>query len=75
MPLFLLAIIISGTTLWLGLYLVNRDLHNPGLRYAGLGLLACAFAWAGLALSGVASTTAIAVTIVAEDIEQTLTTQ
>ncbi len=62
--LFPLAVLIFGTTLWLGLYLVNRDLLSPRLRYAGLGLVACATGWAGVALSDIAPTTSFIATMV-----------
>jgi hypothetical protein len=45
----LLEIIIFGAVWWLGLYLVQRDLRNPILRWAGAGLATYAL---GLALSG-----------------------
>jgi 4-amino-4-deoxy-L-arabinose transferase-like glycosyltransferase len=45
----LLEIIIFGAVWWLGLYLVQRDVRNPILRWAGLGLATYAL---GLALSG-----------------------
>src|SRR5713101_5016468 len=34
-----------GITLWLGLYLINRDFSNPRLSLAGLGLLSYALGW------------------------------
>ena len=36
---------------WLGLYLLGRDLSNPQLRYAGLGLVSYALALAADMLS------------------------
>lgn len=38
----LLPIITFSFALWLGLYLISRDLSKPGLRFAGLGLIAYA---------------------------------
>jgi hypothetical protein len=64
MALFPVATLIFGTTLWLGLYLVNRDLHCPGLCSAGIGLFACALAWAGLALGDAAPTATFAAIVV-----------
>lgn len=42
----LLTIFIYSFTLWFGLYLIARDLHKSGLRYAGLGLVSYAIALA-----------------------------
>ncbi len=39
----ILEVITFSLALWLGLYLMSRDLTNPQLRYAGLGLLFYAF--------------------------------
>src|SRR5215472_7794270 len=64
MTMFLLAILIFGTSLWLGLYLLNRDMLSLRLRYGGLGLVVCAVGWASIALSDVASTTTFAATVV-----------
>src|SRR5690242_19335229 len=44
-------IFIFGIACWLGLYLINRDLHSPRLRYAGLGLVTYALAWGCTLLS------------------------
>jgi len=50
-----LALLIAfGLAWWLGLYLLGRDLHNPQLRFAGLGLVAYALALAALLLAEVA---------------------
>src|SRR5438067_137901 len=49
---------IFGVAFWLGLYLINRDLHSPRLRYGGLGLLAYALAWGCTILSSYAPTPA-----------------
>ncbi len=35
----LLQLLVYSFTLWFGLYLLARDWHKPGLRYAGLGLV------------------------------------
>jgi hypothetical protein len=50
--LFALEVLAFGFVWWLGLYLISRDLRNPQLRYAGLGLAAYAL---GLALDSLAS--------------------
>jgi hypothetical protein len=44
----LLQLLIFSFTLWLGLYLLARDMQKPGLRFAGLGLITYAL---GLALT------------------------
>ncbi len=40
--LLILQVIVYGFALWLGLYLLTRDLQNQHLRYAGLGLISYA---------------------------------
>jgi hypothetical protein len=50
----LLQLLIFAFTLWLGLYLLARDIHKPGLRFAGLGLVSYAL---GLALTVLLSQT------------------
>lgn len=45
MTLLIFESLFFGITLWLGLYLINRDFSNPRLRFAGLGLLSFALAW------------------------------
>jgi hypothetical protein len=52
-------IFIFGIVCWLGLYLINRDLHSPRLRYAGLGLVTYALAWGCTVLSSYAPTPAL----------------
>jgi hypothetical protein len=47
-------IFIFAIACWLGLYLINRDLHSPRLRYAGLGLVTYALAWGCTILSSYA---------------------
>ncbi len=46
--ILLLQLLIFGFTLWLGLYLLARDSHKHGLRFAGLGLVTYAI---GLAIA------------------------
>jgi hypothetical protein len=48
--LFALEVLAFAFVWWLGLYMISRDLRNPQLRYAGLGLAAYAL---GLALDSV----------------------
>ncbi len=45
-------ILVFGFALWFGLYLLARDPHKPGLRFAGLGLVAYALAVALDLLAG-----------------------
>jgi hypothetical protein len=45
MTLLIFESLFFGITLWLGLYLINRDFSNPRLRFAGLGLLSFALGW------------------------------
>ena len=40
------AIIVFGFAVWLGAYLIRRDVQNAALRLAGLGILAYALVWA-----------------------------
>jgi hypothetical protein len=47
----LLGLPVFGFTLWLGLYLLARDLRKAGLRFAGLGLVSYAVGLAYTALS------------------------
>ena len=44
--LLVLEILAYSLALWLGLYLIARDLGNPSLRYAGLGLVVYALSLA-----------------------------
>ncbi len=48
---FVLQLLAFGFTLWLGLYLLARDIHKPGLRYAGLGLVTYALGLAFVVLA------------------------
>jgi hypothetical protein len=43
--LLILQIVIYSFALWLGLYLIARDLTNRRLRFAGLGLLLMHWDW------------------------------
>lgn len=43
---FLLELVAFGLAWWLGLYLIGRDVSNPQLRFAGLGLVSYALALA-----------------------------
>ena len=61
---FPLALLLFGTTLWLGLYLLNRDLGSARLRFAGLGLVAYALGLAAIALSGAAPAATLAGNVV-----------
>lgn len=47
----LLQVLVYSFTLWFGLYLLARDWHKPGLRFAGLGLVTYAL---GLAVTALA---------------------
>src|SRR5687767_8013185 len=48
--LLLLQLAVFSFTLWFGLYLFVRDSKKPGLRFAGLGLVAYALGLAGSVL-------------------------
>jgi hypothetical protein len=63
--MFLLALdsLFFGFTLWLGLYLINRDFSNTHLRFAGLGLLSFALGWGCSILKSYAPTPAFATTL------------
>ncbi len=50
---------VFGLALWLGLYLIGRDLKSVRLRLAGLGLVSYGVGW-GLELLGQAATTELA---------------
>jgi hypothetical protein len=58
-----LEVLIYGFALWLGLYLIARDLASPRLRLAGLGLVAYALGLASDALAGRAPTPALALNL------------
>jgi hypothetical protein len=47
----ILEVIMFGAVLWLGLYVIQRDLHNPVLRLAGTGIAAYALGLALLAFT------------------------
>ncbi len=64
MALLALDALFFGVTLWLGLYLINRDLRNPRLRYAGLGLLSFALGWGCFILDSYAPTRTLVLNIV-----------
>jgi hypothetical protein len=49
----LLQVLVYSFTLWFGLYLLARDWHKPGLRFAGLGLVTYAL---GLAVTALVDT-------------------
>ncbi|RME43013.1 MAG: hypothetical protein D6791_16460 [Chloroflexi bacterium] len=53
-------VVIYGFALWLGLYLIARDLASPRLRLAGLGLVAYALGLAGDILARHAPTPVLA---------------
>lgn len=55
----ILEILAYSLALWLGLYLIARDVSQPRLRYAGLGLLAYALSLAATTLSAAAPTPAL----------------
>ena len=42
----ILELVAFGLAWWLGLYLIGRDVSNPQLRFAGLGLMSYALALA-----------------------------
>lgn len=48
--ILLLQLLIFGFSLWLGLYLLARDIQKPGLRFAGLGLVTYALGLAVMVL-------------------------
>ena len=48
----LLQVLVYSFLLWFGLYLLARDWHKPGLRFAGLGLVTYALGLAVTALVG-----------------------
>jgi hypothetical protein len=48
-------VLLYGMTLWLGLYLIKRDLRSPRLRLAGLGMVSYTLGIAGEALRTSAS--------------------
>lgn len=48
--ILLLQLLIFGFSLWLGLYLLARDIQKPGLRFAGLGLVTYALGLAAVVL-------------------------
>jgi len=37
-PLLIIQIFVFGFAIWFGFFLLARDIHKPGLRFAGLGL-------------------------------------
>src|SRR5437763_12228673 len=57
-------IFIFGIACWLGLYLINRDLHSPRLRYAGLGLVTYALAWGCTILASYAPTAVLVLSLI-----------
>lgn len=56
-------IFIFGIACWLGLYLINRDLHSTRLRYAGLGLVTYALAWGCTILASYAPTAVLVLSL------------
>jgi hypothetical protein len=52
--MLLLELLTFAFARWLGLYLLARDVTNPRLRYAGLGLALYALAVAGISLAALA---------------------
>ncbi len=56
-------ILIYGLALWLGLYLIGRDVANPRLRFAGLGLIAFALGLANDVLATQAPTPSIGLSL------------
>ncbi|MFQ5595883.1 MAG: hypothetical protein ACE5HA_17195 [Anaerolineae bacterium] len=61
--MLVLEVLIYGFALWLGLYLIARDLASPRLRLAGLGLVAYALGLAGDLLAGRAPTPALSLSL------------
>ena len=54
-PLLVVEVLTFTLGWWLGLYLLSRNLNNPQLRFAGLGLVAYAL---GLAMNTLSQQTA-----------------